>query len=148
PSPPGGGSWTTITIFASVGLGVLFAALSGVPFAVFFVDAILVFLGLEPTTANITKLIAGNVQFSKLWSDQPGIMRETTLIPTPVGLNRSQTIRFGQPFVNQRNANPLARLCVAEGFMCGFDLIMPNRPFPAKDAADCPKFFDAAGNPI
>jgi hypothetical protein len=81
---------------------------------------------------------ANQRQFETLWSDQPGIMRETTLIPSPIGLNRSQTIRFGQPLVMQVNATPLARLCVAEGFMCGFDLVMPARPFPATDTAPCP----------
>ena len=32
----------------------------------------------------------------------------------------------------------LPRVCVAEGFMCGFDLQMPSRPFPATDVASCP----------
>jgi hypothetical protein len=79
------------------------------------------------------------VQTSRLWSDQPGIMRETTLIPSAVGLNRSQTIRFGQPLIdNDPNSVPMSRLCVAEGFLCGFDLVMPNRPFPTGGAITCP----------
>jgi len=50
----------------------------------------------------------------------------------------SQTIRFGQPAINGPGANLSPRLCVAEGFLCGFDLVMPNRPFPAKDTSQCP----------
>lgn len=81
---------------------------------------------------------ANKKQFETLWNDQPGIMRETTLIPTPVGLNRAQTIRFGQPAITQTNQSARARLCVAEGFLCGFDLVMPARPFPSPDVAPCP----------
>src|SRR5262249_28124667 len=77
-----------------------------------------------------------------LWGDQAGVMRETILIPTPVGLDRSQTVSFGLPVVSAPNNNPLDRLCVAEGFFCGFDLNWPNRPFPNKDAAECPLTVD------
>ncbi len=83
-------------------------------------------------------VIAANKQHDQLWADQPGIMRETTLIPSAVGLDRSQTIRFGLPHVTRENDTAQPRLCVAEGFMCGFDLQMPTHPFPAKDASQCP----------
>ena len=82
--------------------------------------------------------IAANKQRAKLWEDQPGVMRETILLPTPVALNRAQTIRFGWPAVTKEDGAEDARLCVAEGFACGFDLIMPTRPFPHSDAAPCP----------
>src|SRR5262249_28725989 len=73
-----------------------------------------------------------------LWNDQVAVVRETTLIPTPVALDRSQTLRFGLPLVTREGSKQPSRLCVSEGFMCGFDLQMPSRPFPAKDAAICP----------
>jgi hypothetical protein len=82
--------------------------------------------------------IAANKQHAKLWEDQAGVMRETMLLPTPVALNRAQTIRFGWPVVTKEGGAEQARLCVAEGFACGFDLIMPTRPFPHSDAARCP----------
>lgn len=91
----------------------------------------------------IPGVIAGGIQAHTLWENQPGIMRSTTLIPTPVGLDRSQTVRFGQPVVTGVNlfgfqSRLQPRICVAEGFMCGFDLQMPSRPFPGTDLAACP----------
>ena len=82
--------------------------------------------------------IAGNKQHDTLWEQQAGVMRETMLLPTPVALNRAQTIRFGWPAVTKEGGTEDARLCVAEGFACGFDLFMPTRPFPHSDAAHCP----------
>jgi hypothetical protein len=88
--------------------------------------------------ATAPNIKAANQQHETLWKDQPSTVRETVMIPTPVGLDRSQTIRFGLPLITKEGAGQAARLCVAEGFMCGFDLHMPTRPFPAKDAAKCP----------
>jgi Glycine zipper len=83
------------------------------------------------------KDIAADFQHQKLWETQAGTIRETTLIPTPGGLDRSQTIRFGRSIVTTEDSQ-IARLCVAEGFMCGYDLRMPTRAFPATDALNCP----------
>jgi hypothetical protein len=87
------------------------------------------------------KDIAADQQHDKLWESQAGTIRETTLIPTPGSLDRSQTIRFGRSIVTTEDSQ-IARLCVAEGFMCGYDLRMPARAFPdtlsATDALNCP----------
>ena len=85
--------------------------------------------------------IAANTQTSHLWSSQTGLMRETNLIPSAVGLDRAQTIRFSAPIILAQGQDPIPRLCVAEGFMCGFDLEMPSHPFPARDQSQCPIAF-------
>lgn len=82
--------------------------------------------------------IAADRQHEALWSGQAGMFRETMLIPTAVGLDRAQTLRFARPMITPEGTPPTSRLCVAEGFMCGFDLLMPTRPFPAGDASQCP----------
>lgn len=82
--------------------------------------------------------IAADKQHDALWDTQAATIRETTLIPTAVGLDRSQTIRFGRSIVTDEGASQIARLCVAEGFMCGFDLRMPTRAFPSADGLNCP----------
>lgn len=82
--------------------------------------------------------IALTTQHDSLWGTQAGTIRETTLIPTSGALDRSQTIRFGRPVVTTEGAAQLSRLCVADGFMCGFDLKMPTRPFAAHDGLSCP----------
>ena len=86
----------------------------------------------------ITDAYANGKQRDALWDDQPGIIRETMLIPTPVGLSREQTIRFQGSMLTSRNETDIDRLCVAEGFLCGFDLRMPARAFPSSDALNCP----------
>jgi len=136
PNPPGGGTWAAAAALAGLALGAAIGAAVGGPVGAGIGAVIGALLGLGGGLTVAQQ--ANKRQFETLWSDQPGIMRETTLIPTPVGLNRSQTIRFGQPVVVSPNATPRARLCVAEGFMCGFDLVMPTRPFPSTDTAPCP----------
>lgn len=79
---------------------------------------------------------AASKQSEVLWRTQAGTIRPTMLIPTPVGLDRNHTIRFGRS-VPTPEAPQISYLCVAEGFMCGYDLEMPTRPFPAQDAAKC-----------
>jgi len=81
--------------------------------------------------------VAADLQRNKLWETQAGTIRETTLIPTAVGMDRAQTLRFGRAMVTSGSPQ-LAQLCVAEGFMCGFDLRMPPHPFPDKGALQCP----------
>jgi hypothetical protein len=79
----------------------------------------------------LTDAMANKKQLDKLWEDQPGMLRETMLLTSPVGLNRQQTLRFGGTEVSNRDRGGQGnRLCVAEGFLCGFDLRMPARPFP------------------
>lgn len=73
---------------------------------------------------------AEDKQDTELWKQQVGVMRPTSLIPTALGLDRAQTLRFGATVVLRDEQSAPARLCVAEGFMCGFDLAMPSRPFP------------------
>lgn len=140
PTPPGGGVWVAL----GVGVGVVVGAIIGgvvlslVGWAALLEIAILGVLGGLGASWG-SKAYAAKKQFDTLWEQQSGVMRETTLIPTPVGLDRSQTVRFSQPFVNVPTMTPVPRLCVAEGFFCGFDLIMPSRPFPEPtDLADCP----------
>ena len=82
------------------------------------------------------KDIAESKQRTKLWETQAGTIRETTFIPTAGGLDRTQTIRFGTSIVTTEDGQ-IPRLCVAEGFMCGYDLTPPRRPFPTKDALNC-----------
>jgi hypothetical protein len=83
-------------------------------------------------------VITGKIQADKLWDDQPGIMRETALVPSGGSLTRSQTLRFAAPHVAVRDPQP-DRLCVSAGFMCGFDFRWPANPFPgALDANTCP----------
>lgn len=82
------------------------------------------------------KDIAESKQNTKLWETQAGTIRETTFIPTAGGLDRTQTIRFGTSIVTTEDGQ-VPRLCVAEGFMCGYDLTPPLRPFPANDASNC-----------
>jgi hypothetical protein len=142
PPPPPGVSWLAlgggVVVGAIVGGIILsLASITGVGAILAIIATTIVGGGLAADWGS--KAIAAKRQFDKLWEDQPGVMRETILIPTPVGLDRSQTVRFGQPIVNTPKANLLPRLCVAEGFFCGFDLTMPSRPFPEpKDLADCP----------
>jgi len=90
------------------------------------------FGGLTPAQIALT------TQTNSLWSTQAGTIRETTLIPTAGGLDRTQTIRFGRSQVTTADSQ-VSRLCVGHGFMCGFDLKMPSRPFPAHDALTCPQ---------
>jgi hypothetical protein len=92
------------------------------------------FFGASKTPAEI----ASDKQHNGLWGDQIGVLRETALIPTPIGLNRSQTLRYGEPELSTEGLPQWARLCVADGFMCGFDLHLPTRPFAAQDVAQCP----------
>ena len=136
PTPPGGGAWIVGGVIAGAIVGAIVGVLVVGPFGL--LAAIIGAILGGVSAADISKAIAAKKQLDGLWSDQPGIMRETTLIPTPVGLDRSQTIRFSQPLVTNQGANPFSRLCVAEGFLCGFDLVMPNRPFPVADVAPCP----------
>ncbi len=84
------------------------------------------------------KAIASSKQTDTLWENQPAVMRPTLLIPSAGGLSRAQTLRFGQPVIARPNGNPDPRTCVAEGFLCGFDLEMPAHPFNASDLAKCP----------
>ena len=93
-------------------------------------------------------VIAANKQHDKLWEDQIAVMRETMLIPTAIGLNRSQTLRFGEPEKTAEGQVQYARLCVANGFMCGYDLHLPSHPFAVKDATDCPNFLQALPNEL
>lgn len=81
---------------------------------------------------------ARSTQADRLLADQSAMVRETILIPTPVGIDRSHTIRFAQPFVSEARNTRASRLCVAEGFMCGFDLRMPSHPFPTDAQHACP----------
>lgn len=141
PDPPRGAGWTAALIIGGAAIGTLIAAAIAVGFSfgplgvvVSLVVGLILGSVLAPTIAD---KIARDNQTKSLWKDQPGILRETTLIPSAVGLDRSQTIRFGQPLVNTENASIWPRLCVAEGFLCGFDLIMPNRPF-SEDSQPCP----------
>jgi hypothetical protein len=140
PAPPGV-SWLAIgggvVVGAIVGGVVIWlASLTGVG-ALLALIAMAIIGGASADFGS--KAFAAKKQFDKLWEDQAGVMRETILIPTPVGLDRSQTVRFGQPVVNTPKSTLLPRLCVAEGFLCGFDLNMPSRPFPGPaDQADCP----------
>jgi hypothetical protein len=135
PNPPGGGTWIAAAALAGVALGAAIGSAFG-PLGTVVGGVIGGLLGLGGGLTVAQQ--ANKKQFETLWNDQPGIMRETTLIPSPVGLNRAQTIRFGQPAITQTNQSARARLCVAEGFLCGFDLVMPVRPFPAPDVAPCP----------
>ncbi|MFN8570840.1 MAG: hypothetical protein U0132_02210 [Gemmatimonadaceae bacterium] len=82
--------------------------------------------------------IASSKQTDKLWENQPAVMRPTLLIPSAGGVSRAQTLRFGQPVIARPNGNPDPRTCVAEGFLCGYDLEMPSHPFNASDLAKCP----------
>ncbi len=86
----------------------------------------------------VPQTIASNKQSDKLWENQTAVMRPTLLIPSAGGLSRGQTLRFGQPVIARPNENPDPRTCVAEGFLCGFDLEMPSHPFNASDLAKCP----------
>lgn len=143
PTPPRSAGWTAALIVVGASVGAVIAAAIALGFSfgpLGAVVSLVVGMVLGSTMASaIADKIASDKQTSTLWSDQAGIMRETTLIPSAVGLDRSQTIRFGQPVVNTENGNLRPRLCVAEGFLCGFDLVMPNHPFPAaKDASECP----------
>jgi len=79
--------------------------------------------------------IANSKKDKALQDTQAAVMRETVLIPTSIGLDRGQTIRFGFPHVAEPGREIDGRTCVAEGFMCGLDLRMPRNPFPAND---CP----------
>lgn len=142
PDPPRSVGWTAALIIGGASIGALIGAAIALgfnfgPLGVVVTLVVSLILGsvLAPAIAD---KIARDKQKSTLWSDQAGILRETTLIPSAVGLDRSQTIRFGQPLVNTENSKVWPRLCVAEGFLCGFDLVMPNRPFAAKDATQCP----------
>jgi hypothetical protein len=82
--------------------------------------------------------IAKDTQRDVLWDTQAGTLRETILIPSAVGLDRSQTLRFDVPLPAEKGAAQFDRLCVGAGFMCGYNLRMPTRPFSAKDQASCP----------
>ena len=135
PNPPGGGTWVVAASLAGVALGAAIGSAFG-PAGTVVGGVVGGLLGLG--TGLTAAQQANKKQFEVLWNDQPGIMRETTLIPTPVGLNRAQTIRFGQPAITKTDQSARARLCVAEGFLCGFDLVMPARPFPSPDVAPCP----------
>ncbi len=142
PDPPRSVGWTAALIIGGASIGAVIAAAVALGFSfgpLGIVASVVVGLILGSVLAPaIADKIAKDKQTSTLWSDQAGILRETTLIPSAVGLDRSQTIRFGQPLVNSQDAKNRPRLCVAEGFLCGFDLVMPNRPFPAKDSSQCP----------
>jgi hypothetical protein len=82
--------------------------------------------------------IAKDTQRDVLWDTQAGTLRETTLIPSAVGLDRAQTLRFDVPLQAEKGVTQLDRLCVGAGFMCGYNLRMPTRAFSAKDQAACP----------
>jgi hypothetical protein len=135
--PPGGTVWRVVGGVTGAGAGaVVGGAIAGPPGAL--VGSIIGGIGGLFGGGLAADEIAANKQHDKLWESQPGVLRETILIPSPVGLNRGQTIRFSQPIVTTEREVAQPRLCVAEGFMCGFDLQMPSHPFPAKDAASCP----------
>jgi hypothetical protein len=142
--PPGGTGWTIGGAVAGAAAGAAVgSAIGGAGGAVIgaAVGGIIGAFGTKKTADQI----AADKQHDTLWGDQPGILRETTLISSPVGLNRAQTVRFFSPVVTSEGANLLPRICVAEGFMCGFDLQMPAHPFPNKDAASCPITFTFPG---
>ena len=73
---------------------------------------------------------ANAIQHSALWDTQGPVMRETSFVPTSAGLDRTQTLRFGFPHPAKEGTHIQGRTCVAEGFMCGFDIRMPSHPFP------------------
>lgn len=149
-SPPG--TWATALYAAGAGalaLGILGAIIGSV------VPGIGTLLGAlaGALIGFFAGLIGGAlapsaIQTSSLWDTQPGVMRETSLTPSGSALDRSQTLRYEQPYVASRDTDRrAARICVAEGFMCGFDFRWPSNPFPgATDAAKCaaPRFPDRA----
>ncbi|MEO8524195.1 MAG: glycine zipper domain-containing protein [Caldimonas sp.] len=89
------------------------------------------FGGLKPADIALDK------QTKSLWETQAATIRETILIPTPGGLDRSQTMRFGRSVVTTGDPQ-VSRLCVGDGLMCGFDLKLPPRLFPTNGALSCP----------
>lgn len=140
PSPPGdpgpppltNSAEAAYTAGVSTGGAVVGGTIGGVPGAV--VGGVIggILGGSKPED------IAADKQRDFLWGTQAGTIRETTLIPTPVGLDRNHTFRFGASVVTT-GGSQVDRLCIAEGFMCGYDLKWPIRPFPdAKDAFKCP----------
>jgi hypothetical protein len=143
PGPPPEGAFTEIGYIAigAVGGAAAGAAAGGLLLGPIGVGpgAIIGFIGGLFAGGLTPSEIALSRQHDKLWGDQGGVMRETILIPSAVGLDRAQTLRFGAPTVSAEGVDQLPRLCVAEGFMCGFDLQMPSHPFPdAADQAPCP----------
>jgi hypothetical protein len=137
--PPYAGGWEAGFTIGGIAGGAVAGAKIGSAFGPIGTAAGAVIGGIIGAIAGnkTPKQIALDKQDEALWDTQAATIRETTLIPTPVSLDRSQTIRFGRPIVTSRDAQ-VSRLCVAEGFMCGFDLRMPTRPFPASDALNCP----------
>jgi hypothetical protein len=140
PSVPGEppGTWKATLLAAGVGVagGALAGALIGGLIG-------LVFGGVGAIPGAIIGGIVGGVvgaffgnhtvhetQHDTLWRDQPAILQPTTLIPTGASLERGQTLRFDSPHIAVDAGSVPARMCVAEGFMCGFNLRMPSRPFP------------------
>jgi hypothetical protein len=134
PGPPEEATGTSVAAFlASLSAGAELGSLAG-PLGSVFGSIIGLIIGPSELKAAVTKL-----QHDKLWGEsggQAGTIRETILIPTPIGLDRSQTLRFGRP-ANTSESPQLARLCVAEGFMCGYDFRPPTLMFTAQDVNNC-----------
>jgi hypothetical protein len=136
-TPPGGGGWTVGGIGGGAAAGAGIGAAVGGPVGAVVGGIIGGILGGIGGSAG-SKAIAGSKQEDKLWDDQTTVMQPTILIPTQVGLDRTQTIRFGLPVIRRKDDRWQPRICVAEGFMCGLDLIMPAHPFPDSDPSLCP----------
>ncbi|MDC9822982.1 hypothetical protein PRN20_04500 [Devosia sp. ZB163] len=138
---PGGISWGAHGVWSGgVAGSVAGVALAGTP-AFAPVAAVVAAVGVLSEALSDNR--AREAQSDILWREQPAIMRETILIPTPNGLSRSQTIRFGNtlvtPFSSPVSPKVIGnRLCVTHGFACGFDLRMPTRPFPDAPLEGCP----------
>lgn len=92
--------------------------------------------GPPPGIVPIADATAKEKQAQALWSGQPGMLRKTLLIPTPNSPNRGQTIGFGTESLTKLN-DITARLCVADGFLCGYDLQFPANPFPRSESGGC-----------
>ena len=134
PGPPEEASATSVAVFlASLGAGAELGSLAG-PLGSLFGSLIGILVGPSELKAAVAK-----IQHDKLWGEaggQAGTIRESILIPTPIGLDRSQTLRFGRP-ANTREDPQVARLCVAEGFMCGYDFRPPTLMFTGQDVNNC-----------
>jgi hypothetical protein len=129
PADPGhpDGTWIAVAVVAAAGL----VGGAGIGFVVGGPAGAVAggLIGLVAGGLTASQVVA-NTQSDALWKTQASLMRATTLVPTATGLDRSQTIRFGTPYVAQKDSRRDARMCVADGFMCGFDLRWPSNTFP------------------
>jgi hypothetical protein len=134
PGPPEEATATSVSAFlSSLAAGAELGSLAG-PLGSLIGGVVGALVGPSELKAAVTKL-----QHDKLWGEgggQAGTIRETILIPTPVGMDRAQTLRYGRP-ANTSETAQVARLCVAEGFMCGYDFRPPTLMFTAQDVTNC-----------